>query len=186
MSAQHAQRDDAIVAIHGPGRGVCIAALVWAILFSGLAGLFTAGYAMDDPGGWAGFGLVLLWLVPMVGVSLLAWKRPPIAYPLLIAVAVIAVGNGIWQLIDPLSMRDFEDQYGPISAIGSFITMVPLALIWRYRRWQSVLLMGVVASAGLAPEFRSGLHLGSSAAVALPMLLETALLAIAAALASRR
>jgi hypothetical protein len=46
--------------------------------------------------------------------------------------------------------------------------------------------MLTIAIAGLLPELRSGFHLGSSAAVAVPMLLEAALLALAAALVPRR
>ena len=82
----------------GLGRIVWLVALSWAILFTVLAGLFTAGYALDDPGGLAGIGLVLLWLVPLLGGSLLAWRGPPLAYRLLLVVAVLAVGLGLWQL----------------------------------------------------------------------------------------
>jgi hypothetical protein len=170
----------------GWGRIVWFGALGWAILFTVAAGLFTAGYALDDPGGLAGIGLVLLWLVPLLGGSLLAWRWPSIAYRLLLVVAVLAVGLDLWQLLDPISLRDFEDANGPVTAIGSFITMVPIALLWRVQRWPAALLMLTIAIAGLLPELRSGFHLGSSAAVAVPMLLEAALLALAAALVPRR
>jgi hypothetical protein len=170
----------------GWGRIVWFGALGWAILFTVAAGLFTAGYALDDPGGLAGIGLALLWLVPLLGGSLLAWRWPSIAYRLLLVVAVLAVGLGLWQLLDPISLRDFEDANGPVTAIGSFITMVPIALLWRVQRWPAALLMLTIAIAGLLPELRSGFHLGSSAAVAVPMLLEAALLALAAALVPRR
>ncbi|MGI9116060.1 MAG: hypothetical protein ACR2JV_00290 [Gaiellales bacterium] len=168
------------------GHALWVAALVWAILFSVLAGLFASGYAMEDPGGLAGFGLVLAIFLPMLLVSLLAWKAPTVAYPILLVVTALAVVFGVWQLIDPITLRDVENQYGPISAIGSFITMVPVALVWRYRAWPAALMLLVIAVAGLLPEFRVGLHLGSSGAVALPMLLETALLGAAAAFAPRR
>ena len=174
------------VDVHGAARVAWVAALTWAILFSLLAGLFAAGYAMDDPGGLAGFGLVLLIFGPMVLGSLLAWRLPGIAFPILLVVTVLAAGFGVWNLIDPLSLVDIENRYGPISAIGSFITMVPLALVWRYRAWPAVLMLVVIAAAGLLPEFRGPFHLGSSAAAALPMLLEGVLLAVAAALAPRR
>jgi hypothetical protein len=170
----------------GWGRIVWFGALGWAILFTVAAGLFTAGYALADPGGLAGIGLVLLWLVPLLGGSLLAWRWPSIAYRLLLVVAVLAVGLGLWQLLDPISLRDFEDANGPVTAIGSFITMVPIALLWRVQRWPAALLMLTIAIAGLLPELRSGFHLGSSAAVAVPMLLEAALLALAAVLVPRR
>ena len=170
----------------GWGRIVWFGALGWAILFTVAAGLFTAGYALDDPGGLAGIGLVLLWLVPLLGGSLLAWRWPAIAYRLLLVVAVLAVGLGLWQLLDPISLRDFEDANGPVTAIGSFITMLPIALLWRVQRWPAALLMLVIGLAGMLPELRGDLHFGSSAAVAVPMLLEAALLALAAALVPRR
>ena len=97
-----------------------------------------------------------------------------------------AAAFGVWQLIDPLTLRDIENEVGPVSAIGSFITMVPIALVWRYRTWPAALMMLVIAVAGLLSEFRSGMHFGSSAAVAIPMLLEAALLGLAAALAPPR
>jgi hypothetical protein len=172
--------------LHGLGRALWIAALVWAILFSGLAGLFASGYAMDDPGGLAGFGLVLAIFLPIILGSLLGWKLPHVAYPVLVAVTVLAVGFGMWQLIDPLTLRDLENRIGPVSAIGSFITMLPIVLVWRVRTWQAALMMLLIAVAGLLPEFRTHFALGSSGAVAVPMLLAAGLLGLAAALAQPR
>lgn len=165
----------------GLARVLWIAALVWAILFSVFAGLFASGYAMDDPGGLAGVGLVLLIFVPMLLGSLLAWKAPEVAFAILVGVTALAVVLAIWQLIDVRSLVEFENEHGPISAIASFITMVPFALAWRYRHWPTTLLLLVVALVGLVPELRTGFHMGSSAAAALPMLLEAVLLAGAAA-----
>ena len=172
--------------LHRLGRALWIAALVWAILFSVLAGLFASGYAMDDPGGLAGVGLVLAIFLPIILGSLLAWKLPHIAYPILVVVTVLAIGFGAWQLIDPLTLRDLENRIGPVSAIGSFITMVPIALVWRVRTWPAALMMLLISVAGLLPEFRAHFAIGSSGAVAIPMLLEAALLGLAAALAPPR
>lgn len=173
--------------LHGAARALWIAALAWAILFSVLAGLFASGYAMTDPGGLVGMALVAAIFAPMGLGSLLAWRRPELAFRILVVVAVVAVVTGVWNAIDPMSLADVEDRYGPISAIASFITMVPFALAWRARPWPSTLLLLVVAVAGLVPEWvRTPVHLGSSGAAALPMLLEVALLAVAAALATRR
>lgn len=172
-------------ALHGAARVLWLAALVWAGLFSLLAGLFASGYAMDDPGGLEGFGLVVAIFAPMILGSLLVRQAPDVAYPVLIVVAALAVVFGLWQLIDPLTLRDFEDENGPVSAIGSFITMVPVALLGRHRAWPAALIMLVIALAGILPEFRTGLHFGSSAAVAVPMLLEAGLLGLAAAFAPR-
>ena len=64
--------------------------------------------------------------------------------------------------------------------------MIPLALVWRLRAWPAVAMLLVIALTGLLPELRTGFHMGSSAAAALPMLLEVVLLAGAAVLAPRR
>ncbi|MGI9188385.1 MAG: hypothetical protein ACR2J9_12855 [Gaiellales bacterium] len=171
--------------LHGAARVFWVAAFGWAALFSVLAGLFASGYAMDDPGGLAGLGLVVAIFAPMLLGSLFVWKAPDAAYPVLIVVAALAVVFGIWQLVDPITLRDFEDENGPVSAIGSFITMMPVALLARRHAWPAVVIMLVLAIAGMLPEFRTHFHLGSSMAVALPMLLEAVLLALAAALAPR-
>lgn len=172
--------------LHGVARAAWIAALAWAIAFSVLAGLFASGYAMTDPGGLAGLVLVTAIFAPMLLGSLLAWRRPEPAFRILVAVAVVGLVTGVWNAIDPLALVSFENRYGPVSAIASFITMAPFALAWRARPWPSTLLLLVVALAGLLPEWvRTPIHLGSSAAAALPMLLEVVLLAVAA-LALRR
>ena len=49
---------------------------LWMMLgFALLGGLFTAGYALADPGGTEGGLLVALWAVPLVVLSILAWVR---------------------------------------------------------------------------------------------------------------
>ena len=172
--------------LRGLGRALWIAAVVFAALFTLLAGLFTAGYAMDDPGGLVGVGLILLWLVPIAVGAALAWWRPELAYRILLALTVFAVAIGLWQLIDPMALHEFENRYGPITAIGSFAGMLTIALVARIRMWQCALMMLVIALMLLVPDVRSGMHLGSSGAVALPMLLDASLLGLAAALAPRR
>lgn len=172
--------------LRGLGRGIWIAAVVIAGLFTVLASLFASGYAMEDPGGLAGLGLVALIMVPiLVGIAL-AVKAPELAYRILLAVTALAVAVGVWQLIDPRSLHDWEFTNGPITAIASFATMLPLALTARIRMWECALMMLLVALAILAPELRAGVHLGSSGAVALPMLFDASLLGLAAALAPRR
>lgn len=172
--------------LHGLGRGIWIAAVVLAGLFTVLMSLFTAGYAMDDPGGLAGLALIATWLVPMLIGVWLAVRRPELAYRILLAITLLTIAVGCWQLVDPRTLHEWEFTNGPVVAIGSFATMLPLALTARFRLWQCALLMMAIALALLAPELRAGMHLGSSGAVAMPMLLDASLLGLAAALAQPR
>ena len=174
------------VELHGLGRAIWIAAVVFAGLFTVLASLFTAGYAMDDPGGLRGLALVASYLVPTLIGIWLAVRMPDLAFRILVGIALLAVAIGVWQLIDPRTVHDWEFANGPILAIASFATMLPLALTARHRLWQCALLMLVVALALLAPDLRAGMHLGSSGAVAMPMLFDAGLLGLAAALAQPR
>ena len=172
--------------VHGLSRALWIAAVVFAGLFTVLASLFTAGYAMEDPGGVAGLVLIATWLVPILIGIVLAVRRPALAFRVLIVVVALALAVGTWQVIDPRTLHEWEFTNGPVTAIASFATMLPIALTARYRLWPCALLMLLAAGALLAPELRAGMHLGSSGAVALPMLLDAGILGLAAALAPSR
>jgi hypothetical protein len=172
--------------LRGLGRGIWIAAVVLAGLFTVLASLFTAGYAMDDPGGLAGLALVATWFVPILIGIWLAVRMPDLAFRILVGIALLTVAIGVWQLLDPHTVRDWEFANGPVLAVASFATMLPLALAARIRLWQCALLMMVIALALLAPDLRAGMHFGSSGAVAMPMLFDASLLGLAAALAQPR
>ena len=172
--------------LRGFARALWIAAVVLAGLFTVGASLFTAGYAMDDPGGLAGLGLIATWFVPLLIAIALAVKVPETAFRILAAIAVLAIAVGIWQLIDPMGLHEFENRYGPITAVGSFVTLLPLAIAARVRMWECALLMMAFGISLLLPELRLGMHLGSSGAVAMPALLIASLLGLCAALAPRR
>jgi hypothetical protein len=47
--------------------------------------VFAAGYALDDPGGLAGAGLVAAWTVPVVGLGAFALLAPDRAATVLVA-----------------------------------------------------------------------------------------------------
>jgi hypothetical protein len=51
-------------------------AFVLMALFTFVVTMFVAGEAFDDPGGWEAVGLVAGWVLPIVGLALLAWYRP--------------------------------------------------------------------------------------------------------------
>ena len=156
---------------------------LWMMLgFALLGGLFTAGYALADPGGTEGSLLVALWAVPLVVLSILAWLKYKIVKTFLWIFLISAI---IVNLISVL----FKDQYstffndrGPWLAIGSFvftivatvfgyhlnarlagwmnitITLVPLAAALIAFEPQAVLAGGSTAAA-LTPGFTAGLLL---------------------------
>ena len=164
-------------------------ALVWSLLFTTLAGLFTAGYALDDPGGLTGIGIVLAILLPMLAVAGLALRRPDAAVVVLLAVLAVAVVAGVWQAFDPMGLHEFENANGPVTAIGSFMTLPALALLGARRGRPlaaGLIILGLAGAALFGELLSTPFNLGSSMAVALPMLLAGALLLAAGLIARLR
>ena len=89
-------------------------------VFSLLAGLFIAGEAFEEPGGIGAISLVLAWLIPLVGLAGLAWFRPRLATPIMIALSGVVVLASLWFAVDPDAWR-VEDQYGPVRAVAVFV-----------------------------------------------------------------
>jgi hypothetical protein len=104
-------------------------AFVWAALFTALAGLFTAGYALDDPGGWRGVGLVAAWLVPLALLTGAAvrWPRKVIG-PLTVAVGAAVLAEAA-ALVSHRGWADFENRVGPVRAVVVFTLAAPLAVL---------------------------------------------------------
>ena len=88
-------------------------------VFSLLAGLFIAGEAFEEPGGIGAISL-LAWLTPLVGLATLAWFRPRLATPIMIALSGVVVLASLWFAVDPDAWR-VEDQYGPVRAVAVFV-----------------------------------------------------------------
>lgn len=173
----------------GAERVLEMAGLVWALLFTTLAGLFSAGYAMDDPGGLAGVGMILTILLPMLALAALVLWRADVAVLVLLVLLLIAVVVGIWNGLDPLAVRDFENENGPITAIGSFMTLPALGLLGARRGRPlaaGLIILGIAGASLLGELIASPFHLGSTAAVALPMLLAAALFLAAGLIARLR
>lgn len=85
--------------------------------FLGLIVLVVAGYALTDPGGWRGFGLTVVWLVPLAGLAVLGLLRPSAAVPTLAVLTLLPLGFGAWSLVDFEGAHDWEDGVGPISLV---------------------------------------------------------------------
>lgn len=109
------------------GRATKWAGFALLAVFSLLAGVFTAGEALDEPGGAGGVGLVLSWLVPLgLLVALAVWAPPWSRWAFV--VVTVAVGAGIgWFALDPAA-RLMEDRVGPVGAVAAFVVAAALGV----------------------------------------------------------
>lgn len=114
---------------HEPPRAVRGAGLLVAGMYVLVVGLFITAETLSDPGGWVGAGLVAAWLVPTILLSLLAWRRPDWARPVLVALVAVMAGVFAWSALDPEAWRSFEDDTGPVRGIMAFALTAPLALL---------------------------------------------------------
>lgn len=123
-----------IVTLRRPDRVVRARALTWTAAsimaaFTVLAGLFISGYALADPGGSAGFGLIASWAIPMAALAVLAWLRPAWAEPALIALTATLVAVSVWFAFDSQAWREFENENGPFRAVAVLVLAFPAAVL---------------------------------------------------------
>lgn len=103
------------------------------VAFAALFGLFAAGYAFEDPGGWAAVGLVALYVVPAVLLAVVAWRWPQRA--MVTVVPVVAVIALAWVAL-PLfaeAVRGWFDDVGPVFALATGVAAVALAVLGLHR-----------------------------------------------------
>ena len=138
-----------------------MAALAFACVFGFLAWFFIAGEAMSDPGGLRGVGLVALWSLPLAALAVFAWQRPAQATTLLQILTAVVVVVGVWYASDSEAWRSFEDDHGPVRAIGVFVLMLPMALVgWRRPRVAGLMLLivGLVPAVAASVTGRAGFN----------------------------
>lgn len=166
-----------------PPRATRGAGLIVAAMYTGFFGLFVAGEALTDPGGWAGAGLVAAWLIPVIALSWLARRRPDLARPILAGLVVAVGGLFVWSALDPEAWRTFEDDTGPLRGVLSLVLTAPLALLAvRYLRDAGVLLLILGAMPLVLLITGGGRVSWSIATLDLPVLVVGALFLIAARL----
>ena len=88
-------------------------------VFTVLASIFIAGYALQDPGGNAGLLMTLAWVVPMLVLAVAAWFWPAPTAPLLLALASAFIAACVWLAFDPAALREFISENGPSSPSAS-------------------------------------------------------------------
>lgn len=79
-----------------------------------LGGAFVVGETIDDPGGLPAVGRIAAWLVPLTGLIVLAWRRPPVALPAFVTLTAAALGLSVWAAVQDESWHALEDDHGPV------------------------------------------------------------------------
>lgn len=113
-------------------------------LFGLFGGLFVAGYAFDDPGGWVAVGMTALWVLALLALSVFAIRRPVAAGPVFGWATALVV---VFTLADSAFGIIPRNDWGPVVAISVFTLGVALAFLGLHRATLAGLLM-VVAGLG--------------------------------------
>ncbi len=98
-------------------------------VFTVFGGAFIGGYAMEEPGGTAGLLMILTWAAPMLVLAALAWFWPAGTAPLLVGLTAAFVAVCVWFAIDPATARSFQDENGPVLAVGVVALAFPAAVL---------------------------------------------------------
>jgi hypothetical protein len=160
--------------------------LVLMAVFTIVGALWIAAEAFDDPGGWQAAGMTAAWLVPLIGLSLVAWYRDAWATVVLTVLTTSAIGLNVWVIADPEWWRSFENDHGPVRAITSFALAAPVAVHGRTRPLPSGVLLLALAVLPMVMSAVGGVAgLGSLSVVSLPIL-ATGVLYLSAAAITRR
>lgn len=122
-------------------------AFTFMVLFGLLGGLFIAGYAFEDPGGWDAVVMTAGWVLPMLALVAYALVRKEAAGPVFIVVTAFV---GLSAVLDSLLSVVPRDDWGPVLAISVFSLGVALAFLGLYRTSLAGLLMVVLAVVQMA------------------------------------
>lgn len=160
-------------------------ALVFMAATTLITGVFLAGEAISDPGGWAAALLISLWLVPAAVLSALAWYRPGWATAALAILAAGVTALGVWYAADPAWWHALENARGPVRAVATFILVLPAALAGRRRPLTGAVLLLVLGLLPLISSAAAGYLAASTVAISGPAVLG-GLLYLLAAISGRR
>lgn len=117
------------------------------VLFGLPGGLFVAGYAFEDPGGWTAILMTAGWVLPMLALIAYALVRKEAAGSVFVAVTgFVALGT----VVDSLVTFVPRDDWGPVLAVTVFSLGVSLAFLGLYRARLAGILLVVLALVQLA------------------------------------
>lgn len=153
--------------------------------FTVLAAVWIAGEAFADPGGWQAVGLTAAWVVPLVVLSIVAWRPSRGATAVLGVLTGALIVLNVWVAVDPDPWRAFENGHGPVRAIASFAVAAPIAVLGRRRPLPAAVLLLALAVLPMLLAATSGVAgLGSLSVVSVPPFV-TGVLYLAAVLVRR-
>jgi hypothetical protein len=98
-------------------------------VFTLLAKIFIAGYALQDPAGNAGLLITLWWVAPMLILAVAAWFWPAPTAPLLLALSSAFVASCVWLAFDPAALSAFLTDNGPLLAVSVVALAFPAAIL---------------------------------------------------------
>lgn len=122
-------------------------ALYLVLAFAGIGSLITVNQTLADHSGLFGLAFTAAWLFPMVIGSWLAWRRPMIAFPLLMIWSLSVLGLLLWQALAPSWWNTILNSNGPIITTAMFALTAPLAIYGYKRRTRFVALILIGLSA---------------------------------------
>jgi len=143
-------------------------------LFGLFGGMFVAGEAFLDPGGWQAVAMTAAWALPFIALSVFALRRPAAAGPVFVGATALVV---LFTLADSAFGIIPRDSWGPVAAVVVFAIGVALAFLGLHRAELAGLLMVVAGLAQLAATVigrgsePGAMFGGSSGVVVLPILL---------------
>jgi hypothetical protein len=110
-----------------------------------VGGFIIARQSFSEHPGLIGFVFTSAWLFPMVIGSWLSWRRPMIAFPLLMIWAMSLLGLLVWQALSPSWWITIIDSNGPIITAAIFALAPPLAIYGydRRTRYMGLILLGL-------------------------------------------
>ena len=114
--------------------------IIW--VFAAMVGVFLAGEALDNPGGWEAIGMIAGWAAPLAVIALFAWFRSRWALRVFgVASAVLVVLNTM-MLVGVHAVRAFERTSDPARDIAGVIVMTALVVAgYKMPYWAARLVM---------------------------------------------
>ena len=100
----------------------------------GVGGIVIARQSFSEHPGLIGFVFTSAWLFPMAVGSWLAWRRPIIAFPLLMIWSMSVLGLLVWQALAPTWWPNVISPNGFIITAAIFALAPPLAIYGYERR----------------------------------------------------
>ena len=116
-------------------------ALYLVLAFAVVGGLVTINQTLADHSGLFGLAFTSAWLFPMVIGCWLAWRRPMIAFPLLMIWSMSVLGLLLWQSLAPSWWNTILNSNGPIITTAMFALTAPLVIYGYKRRTRFVALI---------------------------------------------